>query len=351
MAMKQNNENGQRWYHLPLTTGSFNGMPYRALGNSGLQAPLLGLGTWKMGRPETGDGARIPEKEALSILDAAHERGVCFWDTANRYNSASGNAERVIGEWFRQHSSLRRDIILCTKIGGAMDGGTPNHAGLGRKNILESVYACLERLQTSFIELLYFHFFDPKTPAEESLAAIEDLVRQRLIGYFAVSNFSPAQLDLFAAANRPGEIRTRIIAVQNQYDLLFGESEAQRGAMQYCTDHGMAFIPWSPLARGLLSGKYQPAVAARPGDRLFDEQALDPLQDPLVAKRLEALSACAAARHIPLNQLVIAYMKQLPAMGPLIIASSSVSQLHSNADGALLELEAPLLLEIKKILS
>src|SRR5262249_49684372 len=152
------------------------GMPYRRLGGSGLRSPAIGLGTWKFGFPETGDGARCDEATAHAILDRAAELGVMFWDTANRYNAASGNSERIIGSWLQAHPQRRRDVVLATKTMGGMDGITPNHSGLSRLQIIESVKASMERLQVEWIDLLWFHRFDEEVPIEESLETIEDLV-------------------------------------------------------------------------------------------------------------------------------------------------------------------------------
>ena len=169
---------------------SYRQMPYRPLGHSGLKVSNVGLGTWKFGYPHKQDGSRVDPRTAFAIFDRALELGVTFWDTANRYNQGSGNSERVIGQWFAAHPSSRRDVVLATKMAGEMDGTTPNHAGLSRINILESVYASLERLKTDSIDLLYFHNAgDPDTPPEESLEAVEDLVRQDLVRYFALSNY------------------------------------------------------------------------------------------------------------------------------------------------------------------
>ncbi|MBR6748774.1 MAG: aldo/keto reductase, partial [Clostridia bacterium] len=112
-------------YGMPWRAESFNGMPWRKLGKSGLSASVVGLGTWKFGFPETGDGARVNEEAADAIFNRAHELGVTFWDTTNRYNASSGNAERVIGRWFARNPRLRRDVVLATKLCGLMDGRTP----------------------------------------------------------------------------------------------------------------------------------------------------------------------------------------------------------------------------------
>ena len=106
---------------VPFTQENFNGMPYRSLGSSGLRVSNIGLGTWKMGYPEIGDGSRINEKTSFQIFEKAVELGVSFWDTANRYNNASGNSERIIGAWIKCNPSQRRNIILATMLGGLMD--------------------------------------------------------------------------------------------------------------------------------------------------------------------------------------------------------------------------------------
>ncbi len=125
-------------YHVPYEMDDFNGMPYRWIGRSGLRASDVGLRTWKYGLPETGDGARVDERTAFAIFDRAIELGVTFWDTANRYNNASGNSERLIGRWLKANPDQRRNVVIATKVYGGMDGRTPNHCRLSRGNILDA---------------------------------------------------------------------------------------------------------------------------------------------------------------------------------------------------------------------
>lgn len=323
-------KNNTRFYNIPFENKSFNDMPYRALGKSGLKVSNVGLGTWKMGYPETGDGSRINKKHSLQIFDRAVELGVTFWDTANRYNNASGNSERLIGSWFKNNPDQRRNIILATKLSGAMDGLTPNHCGLSRTNIMEAVYASLERLQSDHIDLLYFHSFDPTTPPEESLLAIEDLVKQDLVRYFSVSNFTVEQLSSYQSLNEKLSSRVRILALQNQFDILNGEGVGFKGAKDYAEKAGLSYIAWSPMARGLLTDKYLDPKAAGPGDRLFDEGALENANESTLQK-LHDLSKIARELDIELSQLVIAYMLSIRGMGPVIPSSSNLKQLESNA--------------------
>ncbi|MEX1020064.1 MAG: aldo/keto reductase [Litorilinea sp.] len=327
-------------YNVPFTTDAFNEMPYRQLGRTGLRASVIGLGTWKFGYPETGDGARVDEAEAMQILDRAIEVGVTFWDTANRYNAASGNSERVLGKWFAANPDQRRNVVLATKIFGGMDGTTPNHSRLGRLNIIESVYACLERLQIDCIDLLYFHRFDATTPVEESLCAIEDLVRQDTIRYLGVSNFSPDQLTLYQAAEQSLSCRVRIAAVQNRYDILRTEDAEHAGALDYCATNGLALVPYSPLAMGLLTDRYLDPEAVGPGDRLYDEGLLDKMAPEALLARIRRLAELARSWDLTLSQLALAYTLTLPGMGPMIPSSSSVSQLEANAAAGRVTLEA-----------
>ncbi|HOW85122.1 MAG TPA: aldo/keto reductase [Candidatus Aminicenantes bacterium] len=317
-------------YGLPFTVDDFAGMPYRRLGPSGLRVSTIGLGTWKFGYPETGDGSRTGEAASLKILDRAFEEGLTFWDTANRYNDSSGNSERVIGAWFAAHPGQRRSVELATKVFGTMDGRTPNFCRLSRTNILEGVYACLDRLRTDHIDLLQFHQFDPSTPVEESLAAVEDLIARDLVRYFGVSNFTVEQIEA-CAAGAGSFPRARLLSVQNRFDILGGEEPGKAGVLELCARRGLAFIPWSPLRGGLISGRYLDREKARPGDRLVDEKRLDGELTPVALKKLRGLAEVAREGGWSVSQLAIAYMLRMPGLGPVIAACSTPEQVSENA--------------------
>jgi aryl-alcohol dehydrogenase-like predicted oxidoreductase len=334
-------------YNAPWIVDSFNGMPYRALGRSGLRASNVGLGTWKFGFPETGDGARVDEQTAYRIFDRAVELGVTFWDTANRYNAASGNSERLIGRWLAANPDQRRNVVIATKVFGGMDGVTPNHSRLSRTNILESVYACLERLQVDTIDLLYFHAFDPATPIDESLAAIEDLVRQDVVRYFGVSNFTIAQLRAYQDVQQRLSARCRIVALQNQFDILNGQPIPW--GLEYCALERIAFIAYSPLALGLLSERYLERAQVGKGDRLYDEGTLERVATPEVMGKLNQLAALAREWQMPLSELALAYMLILPGMGPVIPSVSSVQQLERNAAAGKVTLSQEQIQRVKEI--
>lgn len=322
-------------YNVPFTmTEGPDGTPYRRLGNSGLKASSVGLGAWKFGYPETNDESRTDEATSLNILDRALELGVTFWDTANRYHNASGNSERIIGTWFSHNADRRRDVVLATKVAGGMDGRTPNHGGLSRTNILESVYACLERLQTDHIDLLYFHCADDTTPIDESLTAVDDLIREDMVRYFGVSTFTVAGLKQYGECIDTIGPRCRIVAVQNKFDMLNGESPGESNVLAYAADAGISMVPYSPLAGGLLTDRYLEPEKAKAGDRLVDEKVLDKVATPEVLARLRKLATLAEEWEMELSQLALAYTLSLPGMGPVIPSPSTVGQLETNATAA-----------------
>jgi aryl-alcohol dehydrogenase-like predicted oxidoreductase len=340
-------------YNVPFITEEFNGMPYRLFGKSGLRVSNVGLGTWKFGYPETGDGARVDEKTAFKIFDRAIELGVTHWDTANRYNEASGNSERVIGKWLKNNPDQRRNVLLATKIFGGMDGTTPNHSRLSRSNILDSMYACLERLQLDYIDILYFHLFDSITPIEESLETINDLVKRDLIRYFAVSNFTVDQLKNYQEVEKNISIRTRILAVQNQFDIINGEvSEyAGTGILEHAARTGMSYVAWAPLARGVVTDRYLDLSKVKKGDRLFDEGILDERINKEVLKKLNKLADLGKQWGITITQIALAYMLTLPGMGPVIPFSSTVEQLEKNAAAGKIILTDEQKIKIEQVLS
>lgn len=343
--------NSDKLKNIPVNIESFNGMPYRPLGNSGLKASNVGLGTWKIGYPQTGDGSRVDEKNAFELFDKAIESGVTFWDTANRYNNASGNSERVIGKWLQNNPEQRRNIVLATKLGGGMDGLTPNHCGLSRANILESVYASLDRLNVSHIDLLYFHFFDSLVQIEESLSAIEDLIKKDVVRYFAVSNFTLNQIKLYQRVARNLSVRSHIVAVQNQFDILDGERIPNEGVIEYATKEKISFISWSPLAKGLLTERYLDPGKVGSGDRLFDEGEIKKYSTNPGIKSIHSLASLSVEWGMKLNELVISYMLTIPGMGPVIPSSSNINQLTSNAKGGKTILDEEQKKRINEILS
>lgn len=326
------------YFKAPLDIFSYHNMPYLQLGKSGLWASKVGLGTWKFGRPETGDEARVDQATAMQIFDRALELGVTFWDTAPRYNNASGNSERVIGEWFAANPDQRRNIVVATKVYGGMDGLTPNHCRLTRGNLKESVYASLERMQVDTIDLFYFHHYDTITPPEETFSALEDLVAGDLVRYLAISNFTIEQFNAYSAMETSFGARSRILAVQNQFDILRGEHADYPGVLAHSRKIGASFIAYSPLAEGFLTNRYLDLSKVSKGDRIYDQGMLNEFATEENISKLQKLGNLAAEWDLEISQLVLAYTLSVPGMGPVIPASSTVEQLESNAKVGQIEL-------------
>ncbi|MEW6754832.1 MAG: aldo/keto reductase [Candidatus Latescibacterota bacterium] len=337
-----------RFYGLEFAYTHYNGMPYLRLGSSGLKVSRVGLGTWKMGYPERRDGSRVGRDTALGILDRALALGVTFWDTANRYNESSGNSERVLGEWFRAHRGERRNVVLATKVGGCMDGVTPNHGGLSRGSVLDSVYASLDRLGLEYIDLLQFHRVDPEVSIEESLEAVADLRQRDLVRYFGLSNATVGDLQEYRRVARDFRL-PMVCSVQNGFNPLTGSRATHQDILPYCAEHGISFIAYSPLLRGLLTNRYLKGSKVGAGDRLVDEGSLEQLTGEEVYAKLDRLAELAGGLGLTVSQVSLAYMLALPGMGPLIPSASTVQQLEENAAAGTVELSPETLEELRRI--
>jgi aryl-alcohol dehydrogenase-like predicted oxidoreductase len=332
-------------------TDSFNGMPFRQVGSSGLRVPVIGLGTWKFGYPDTGDGARVDFRNAFAIFDRAVELGAVHWDTANRYNDASGNSERLIGQWLASNPDQRRNVLVATKLGGWMDGRTPNHGGLSRLNIIGSMQASLARLRLDYVDLLWFHDADATVAVEESLETVEDLVRAGVVRYFGVSNVTREQLRTYLTAAARLSHRCRPIAVQNRFDPLNGELPQFPGVLEFCAEHGVGYVPYSPLARGLLSKRYLDPTNVGRGDRLYDEGRLDGNEPAANLATVRRLAILADDWGIAVSQVALAYTLTLPGISAHIPSSSSVAQLESNAAAGRVVLTETQIASIRAVIS
>lgn len=227
-------------------------MKYRNLGHSGLQVSRLCLGAMMFGDP-------TPEAESLAIIRAALDSGLNFIDTADKYGS--GASEIVIGKALQ---GLRDEVVLATKVGLAVDRTGPNSGGTSRKRVREACEASLRRLNTDYLDLYYLHTFDAATPLEESLAALDDLVRAGKVLYVGVSNFRAWRVvQALAIQERNGW--DRLIAVEPLYNLANRDCEVE--LLPMCAELGVGVCSYSPLARGVLTGKYSAGAAPPPDSR------------------------------------------------------------------------------------
>ncbi|MCA9527736.1 MAG: aldo/keto reductase, partial [Myxococcales bacterium] len=228
-------------------------MEYRTLGRTGTSVSTLCLGAMTFGEPDEKSfmhGVAASEETAFAMMDRALEAGINFIDTADVYGN-DGLSERVIGRWF-QRSGKRRDVVLATKCRFRMFDG-PLGTGASRRRIMEAVEASLRRLDTDCIDLYQIHMQDVRTPEAEVLRALDDLVTQGKILYYGCSNYAAYRLvQSDALAERHGY--QGFAALQAQYSL--AERSLEREHIPYMKQTGMGLLPWSPLAGGLLSGKY-----------------------------------------------------------------------------------------------
>ncbi len=217
-------------------------LSYKILGRSGLWVSEFCLGTVEFG------GDSVDKKTSHDVLSRFKDAGGNFIDSANKYNS--GETEEIVGSWLK---GIRDQIVMTTKYSMSMDGTDPNASGNHRKHMMSAVESSLRRLQTDYIDLLWVHAYDSKTPIDEVLRGLDDLIRQGKVNYIGVSNF-PSWL--VSASNVLAELRgwTSFIALQIEYNLIC--RDAERELIPMANQFGLSIVPWGPMAGGVLSGKY-----------------------------------------------------------------------------------------------
>jgi aryl-alcohol dehydrogenase-like predicted oxidoreductase len=278
------------------------------------------------GVPGTRAAPGADEKESLAILDAYLQQGGNFIDTADGY--ADGRSEEILGKGLK---GRRDDVVLATKVFFPAGSGA-NRKGLSRKHILQGLEASLRRLQTDYIDLYQVHCFDSQTPLEETLSALDTLVRQGKVRYIGCSNFGAWQL---AKALGVSALHgyARFDCLQPQYSLVCRPIE--REILPLCRAEGVGIIVWSPLGGGFLSGKYRSGEGAPKGSRLADsDPSMRSWVERLFTERnyqiLRALEATAARLEKTLSQAAIAWLLAMPGVTSAIIGARSLAQLHEN---------------------
>jgi aryl-alcohol dehydrogenase-like predicted oxidoreductase len=292
-------------------------MRTRALGASGLVVSVVGLGGNNFGRRVT-DVA-----DTRAVLDAALDAGINLVDTADTYGNRGGSEEQL-GEVL----DGRRDrVVLATKFGMDMGGANgPDWGARGsRRYVRRAVEASLARLRTDWIDLYQYHAPDGVTPIEETVDALDELVRDGIVRYTGSSNLAGWQVaDADAHARHHG--RARFVSAQNHYNLL--DRTAERELVPACVRHGVGILPYFPLASGLLSGKYRRDAAPPPGARL--EHRLDTVR-PRTFDTLEKLRVYADERGLTLLDVAIGGLAAQPAVGSVIAGAMSPEQVRANA--------------------
>jgi aryl-alcohol dehydrogenase-like predicted oxidoreductase len=296
-------------------------MQYRSLGRTGLKVSALCMGTMQF-------GWSVNEEDSFKVLSAAYEAGINFLDTADIYSrwvegNPGGVSEQIIGKWWKQAGIPRQNLILATKVRGKM-GDAPNDEGLSRAHIMSAVEASLRRLQTDYIDLYQTHWTDDSTPIEETLRALDDLVKQGKVRYIGASNY--AAWELMQALWTSDKLNVaRYDSLQPHYSLIH-RAEFERELHAVCKTYGIGVIPYSPLAGGFLTGKYRretqaDSVRASGVKRYFNETNWI---------LLDALDDLAAAYSTNLSAIALAWMLADPLISSPIIGPRDLSQLNEN---------------------
>ncbi len=294
-------------------------MEYTHLGRSGLTVSRICLGCMSYGsskwRPYV-----LDEEAAQPFFRTAVELGITFFDTADMYSV--GASEEVTGRALKKFAKLD-EVVIATKVFFPMND-RPNMGGLSRKHIQQACEASLRRLGVETIDLYQIHRFDPLTPIEETLAALDDLVHQGKIRYFGASSAYAWQLArALAASERHGW--ARFISMQNHYNLLYREEE--REVLPLCQAEGLGVIPWSPLARGLLArAKAQSGATLRSGSDAFARELYDAPSD---AEVIAALQQVADARGAAPAEVALAWLLAQPAVTAPIVGASKLAHLET----------------------
>ncbi len=296
-------------------------MEFRNLGNSGLRISVVGLGGNNF-------GWYIGEQESISVINAALDAGINFIDTADVYDN--GTSEICVGKAVR---GKRDRVIIATKFGNRMGKG-PNERGGSRYYIMQAVEASLRRLQTDYIDLYQMHSPHPTTPLEETLRALDDLVRSGKVRYIGCSNFAGWQLGDALWTSRLLNLNS-FITVQTRYNLLDREIEAE--LVPACQAHKIGVIPWGPLAGGFLTGKYRPGEKG-PADGRLSNKMPTPIYEGLLNEanwaKLARWEEYAKARGHSMGELAIAWLLGKPWISTVIAGVKRPEQVAPNVAAA-----------------
>ena len=293
-------------------------MPYRRCGSSGLKLPAISLGAW-----ETFGGYRGPEI-ARDCIFGAFNLGITHFDLANNYGRPPGRAELIVGRILGEMP--RDELIVSTKAGFLMWPGPSGH-GCSRKSLLASIDQSLQRLGLDYVDIFYAHRFDEETPLEETLGALDDIVRQGKAVYAGVSNYSGPQLE--EAMKVAKQLRLGpIIIEQSSYSLLNRRIEAD--LLPAIRNLGTGLVTFSPLAQGLLSEKYLAGVPqeSRAARMWTAEQRA--AVDPALRSKIARLNEVAKARGQTLPQMALAWILRRPEVTSALIGASAVAQIEEN---------------------
>jgi len=314
-------------------------MKYRVLGRTGLKVSELCLGTMTFGENFYGI-AVVDQASANTMVSRALAAGINFFDTADVYSY--GQSETVLGAALKSSAANRDQIILATKVRSAMSEaatagtGDVNNVGLSRQHILSSIEHSLRRLGTDYIDLYQVHGWDVLTPIEETLRALDDLVRQGKVRYVGCSNWSARQLMKALCLSRAHDW-AEFVSLQAYYSLVGRDLEYE--LLPLCREESIGVLPWSTLSGGFLSGKYRRDNPNPEGARRTGFQ-FPPIDEERGFDAVEALERIAKEKNASVAQIALAWLLAQPGATSIIIGANKMSQLEDNLKAADLELTA-----------
>jgi aryl-alcohol dehydrogenase-like predicted oxidoreductase len=310
-------------------------MEYRQLGNSGVRVSVIGLGTNRFGSRDVG------QTDVDQIIDQALDLGINFFDTANVYTE--GRSEETLGQALKGRIDK---VVLASKFSFPRKSG-PNSWGASRYQLMQAVDSSLRRLQTDHIDLYYTHRWDASTPIEETLRALDDVIRMGKVRYIGASAYASWQL---AHANVLAEMKgwTAFVVIQSEYNLL--RRDVEREVLPYCRAHRVGFVPYYPLAGGFLTGKYERGKPPPPGSRGENTRAVRELMTEANYNTVVRLATWAEARGRGVNELAQAWLLAQPQVCSVISGATKAQQVVSNAKASDWQLTAEELKEIDSII-
>jgi voltage-dependent potassium channel beta subunit len=315
-------------------------MEYRKLGKSGLKVSAISLGSWLT------YGNSVEKEQAVRTIEKAYELGINSFDTANVY--ATGEAEKVVGEALSKYP--RESYVLATKVFWPMGDG-PNDRGLSRKHVFEQLHSSLKRLKHDYVDILYCHRFDPETPLEETLRTFDDFIRQGKVLYVGVSEWTASQI-VEGLRVQDKFLLDHIVVNQPVYNLFNRYIEDE--VVTTVIENGIGLIVFSPLAQGLLTGKYRKGKPIPSNSRAANPEINKWLKEILTDKNLEKveqLIGIAEELNITMPQLALAWILHQPGITSALIGATKPEQVEENVKAIDVELSAELLERIDEVMS
>jgi aryl-alcohol dehydrogenase-like predicted oxidoreductase len=299
-------------------------MQFRRLGRSGLNVSVLGLGTNSFGK-------RADQQTSTSIIHQALDRGINFIDTANIY--AGTESERIIGIALE---GKRDNAVLATKA-GLVKGNGPNERGSSRIHLMQELESSLKRLKTDYVDLYQIHTFDPHTPLEETLRALDDMVRSGKVRYIGASNYAAWELMKALSINESQGLH-RYVSTQTSYSL--ADRTPEQELVPFCLDQGVGIIPYFPLAGGILTGKYASTDAGPAGSRVETDPNFKKFLDDERIDLGQKVSELARQLDCSPSSLSISWLMSRPAVTTVIVGATRIEQLEENLKSVSLQLDA-----------